>query len=136
MTAPRGGVFIVDDDPSVRRSLKRLMSASGYDARVFSSGEDVLALSPWPSPCCLIVDINMPGMTGIDLLDALRRSGSEVPVILISGYADPVTIARARASGATAFLAKPFPASELLTLVDQALASDASCAHLDRGGNL
>jgi FixJ family two-component response regulator len=138
--AKRGSVFVVDDDPSVRRSLKRLMSAAGYDARVFSSAEEMLALEGWPSPCCLVVDINMPGMTGLDLLERLRRDGSQAPVILISGYADPVTIARARTSGATAFLAKPFAASALLAQVEQALLANPNCApsdfvELEREGN-
>jgi len=117
----RATVFIVDDDLSVRRSLSRLVIAAGYDVRVFASAQAVLAEIDWPHPCCLIVDVSMPGMTGLDLLDALRSLRRTVPVILSSGYGDSATLARARQADVLAFLAKPFRASTLLPLLEQAL---------------
>ena len=116
----RGTVFIVDDDLSVRRSLRRLVVSAGYDARVFASAEALLAETEWPHPCCLIVDVSMPGITGLDLLDALRALRRNVPVILSSGYGDAATIARSRQPDVLAFLAKPFRANVLLPLLERA----------------
>jgi len=110
-------VFVVDDDLSVRRSLRRLVLSAGYDVQVFSSAEEVLAVTDWPEPCCLVVDVSMPGMTGLDLVDALRAASRNVPVILSSGYGDAATLARARQSDVFAFLPKPFRAVELLPLL-------------------
>ena len=110
-------VFVVDDDLSVRRSLRRLVMSAGYNVQLFSSAEEVLAVTDWPKPCCLIVDVSMPGMTGPDLVDALRAAARNVPVILSSGYGDAATLARARQSDVFAFLAKPFRAHELLPLL-------------------
>jgi len=112
-----GTVFIVDDDLSVRRSLRRLLLSAGYGVQVFSSAEEVLAVRDWPGTCCLIVDVSMPGMTGLDLVDALRAASRHVPVILSSGYSDAATLARARQDDVFAFLAKPFRAQELLPLL-------------------
>lgn len=118
-----GTVFIVDDDVSVRRSLRRLVVSAGHEVRVFASAEAVLAEQDWPHPCCLIVDVSMPGMTGLDLLDALRTMRRTEPVILSSGYSDAATLARARQADVLAFLAKPFRATELLPLLDRVLRS-------------
>ena len=112
-----GTVFIVDDDLSVRRSLRRLLVSAGYTVQVFSSAEEVLAVTDWPEPCCLIVDVSMPGMTGLDLVDALRAASRNLPVILSSGYGDAGTLARARQGEVFAFLPKPFRAHELLPLL-------------------
>ena len=120
MTSP-STVFIVDDDLSVRRSLRRLVIAAGYDVREFASAQAVLAIADWPHPCCLIVDVSMPGMTGLDLLDELRSLRVMVPVILSSGYSDSTTLARARQADVLAFLAKPFRADSLLPLLEQAM---------------
>jgi FixJ family two-component response regulator len=114
-----GTVIIVDDDLSVRRSLRRLVISAGYNVQVFCSAEEVLAVTDWPEPCCLIVDVSMPGMTGVDLLDALRAASRNVPVILSSGYGDAATLARARQGDVFAFLPKPFRASELLPLLER-----------------
>jgi CheY-like chemotaxis protein len=73
---PTAAVFVVDDDLSVRRSLHRLLTSADYNVQVFSSAEEVLAITNWPEPCCLIVDVSMPGMTGLDLVDALRALGA------------------------------------------------------------
>ena len=120
MTRP-STVFIVDDDLSVRRSLRRLVIAAGYDVREFASAQAVLAVADWPQPCCLIVDVSMPGMTGLDLLDELRSLRLTVPVILSSGYSDSTTLARARQADVLAFLAKPFRADSLLPLLERAM---------------
>lgn len=114
-------MFIVDDDLSVRRSLKRLVVAAGYDVREFASAQAVLAVADWPDPCCLIVDVSMPGMTGLELLDELRALHLRAPVILSSGYSDSATLARARQADVLAFLAKPFRAESLLPLLQRAM---------------
>ena len=112
-----GTIFIVDDDLSVRRSLRRLLISAGHNVQVFASAEEVLAVTDWPEPCCLIVDVSMPGMTGLDLVDALRAASRGVPVILSSGHSDAATLARARQGDVFAFLSKPFRAHELLPLL-------------------
>ena len=117
-------VFVVDDDVSVRKSTGRLLMSAGYDVIVCESAAEFLALTDRPRPSCLLTDLRMPGKTGFDLQDALRRSGRELPIIVSSGQADAATVARVRAAGAIRFLAKPFAASDLLGAVAEAIRRD------------
>ena len=126
MIERRGTVLVVDDDLSVLRSLIRLLEASDHDVAAFASAGEVLALAAWPSPCCFVVDINMPGTNGFELLDALRERTPDVQVILISGDADAARMLRAHSAGALACLAKPFDAAEFLALVERALGRAAA----------
>ena len=84
-------VFVVDDDLSVRQSLRRLLSSEGYDVVLCGSAAEFLAVTERPRPSCLVTDLRMPGTTGLDLQDALRRSGRELPIIVSSGQADAAT---------------------------------------------
>ena len=128
MTGHCGTVMVVDDDPSVLRSLTRLLEASDHDVAAFTSAAEVLAVRAWPRPCCFVIDINMPGTNGFELLDALRERTPEVQVILISGDADAARMLRAHSAGAVACLAKPFDADEFLAIVARALDRAAAVA--------
>lgn len=117
-------VFVVDDDASVRQSMRRLLTSVGYDVVVCGSAAEFLSLPNRPRPSCLVTDLRMPGKTGLDLQDALRRSGRELPLIVSSGQADAATAARVRAAGALRFLVKPFDVRDLFAAVSEALRLD------------
>ena len=117
-------VFVVDDDASVRQSMRRLLTSVGYDVVVCGSAAEFLSLPNRPRPSCLVTDLRMPGKTGLDLQDALRRSGRDLPLIVSSGQADAATAARVRAAGALRFLVKPFDVRDLLAAVSEALRLD------------
>jgi two-component system, LuxR family, response regulator FixJ len=115
-------VVVIDDDLSVRRSLARLFASVGYEVIMCSSADEFLAMSSVPRPACLVTDVRMPGITGLDLLDLLGTRRPSLPIILISGDADPGV--HARAAGAVRFLLKPFPSEDLLGAVAEALDRD------------
>jgi FixJ family two-component response regulator len=117
-------VFVVDDDVSVRKSTGRLLMSAGYDVIICESATTFLALTNRPRPSCLLTDLRMPGTTGLDLQETLRRTGRELPIIVSSGQADAATVARVRAAGAVRFLAKPFDADDLLGAVAEAIRRD------------
>jgi FixJ family two-component response regulator len=115
-------VFAIDDDASVRKGLSRLLRSAGYKSEVFDSAADFLARSPHSGPSCLIVDVRMPGLNGIDLQDALIQRRREEQLIFITGHGNIPMCARAMKAGAVDFLPKPFRASQLLQCVERALA--------------
>ena len=117
-------VFVVDDDPSVRTALGRLLLSCGIAARVFASAEAFLQLARPDSPACAIIDIHMPGLSGLDLQRSLSESGSALPLIFITGQGDIPTAVRAMKAGAADFLTKPFGDEELLEAVRRAIALD------------
>jgi FixJ family two-component response regulator len=133
-------VFIVDDDVSVRDSLALLLSLRGYATAVFSCAEDLLkALSPhWRG--CVIADIRMPGMSGLDMQAALTSHPSQLPVIIITGHGDVAAARRAFKANAVDFLLKPFDHEQLIQAIETALkgvrdeAADAAAAR-PRGGS-
>lgn len=118
-------IYIVDDDEAVRDSARILLEAYGYDARIFASGPDFLSSFNGGSRACLILDINMPGMDGLAVLDAVRLRWPELPVIMITGRGDKTAKARALGNGAVALLEKPFGDVALLDAIGQALAAPA-----------
>jgi FixJ family two-component response regulator len=118
-------VFVIDDDSSVLRSLRRLLTSAGYRVVACESAREFLALGDVPRPSCLVTDVRMPGMTGLDLQEALRIAGRDVPMILSSGAADLATEARARAGGAVAFLSKPFDPEHLFAALERAIQLDS-----------
>jgi two-component system response regulator FixJ len=117
-------VVVIDDDLSVRRSLARLLASAGYKVTMCASADEFLAMPGVARPACLVTDVRMPGMTGLDLLDLLRKRRPSLPVILISGDADAGASAHARAAGAMRFMRKPFRSEELLEAVAEALDRD------------
>jgi FixJ family two-component response regulator len=114
--------YLVDDDPSVRRALPRLLKSLGVETVAFASAEAFLQAGPWLPEACLILDVQMPGMKGWDLVEHLRASGSTLPVIIITAYNDAQTHDRARRAGIVAYLRKPFDDQALLEALRQACA--------------
>lgn len=118
-----GTVFVVDDDEAVRESLSSLLTASGHNAVAFASAEAFL-LSYAPVPlACAIVDLRMPGMDGLSLLEHLRGKGLNLPVIVVTGHADVPLAVRAMKSGAVDFIEKPYTTAAMMDAVHRALES-------------
>jgi FixJ family two-component response regulator len=119
-------IAIVDDDESLRLALRGLMKSVGFSAEVFASAEDFLASHLLPVAVCLIADMQMPGMSGIELHRRLVSSGSRIPVILITAYPDDATRTRALQAGVIAYLVKPFNDADLLECIHTALGLTSS----------
>ena len=114
-------ISIVDDDDSVRTALKSLIDSVGFRAEVFCSGEEFLK-SPYLSRTdCLIADVRMPGMSGLELQERLHAAGSHVPIVFISAHDDKEARARGLRGGAIAFLQKPFSEDSLLGAITAGL---------------
>jgi FixJ family two-component response regulator len=114
-------VFVIDDDESVRKGLKRLLRSANYDSEVFKSASDFLARPPHPGPACVIVDVQMPGINGIDFQKALIQRRREEQLVFITGYGNIPMCAQVMKAGAVDFLPKPFKSRELLKCVEDAL---------------
>ena len=112
---------VVDDDESVRESLPDLLREFGFAARAFASAQDFLSSDCLDETRCLILDVAMPGMTGLDLQLELKRRGKEIPIIFITGQKDEDIQKRAFKQGAVKFLYKPFSDGALLDAVNAAL---------------
>lgn len=112
---------VVDDDDSVRESLPDLIEEFGFAARAFSSAEEFLSSGSAAETSCLILDISMPGMSGPELYQELKRRGHEIPVIFITGQRDEAIRARVLKQGASGFLLKPFSDEALLAEIKTAL---------------
>jgi len=111
----------VDDDFRLRESLKSLVESAGYAATVYSSAEEFLQSGSLASAACLVTDVRMPGMNGIELQSRVRLERPELPVIFISAHQDDEARERALDEGATKFLYKPFDGAELLRTIEAAL---------------
>ena len=118
-------VHIVDDDPAVRSSLKWLLGSAGFPVTVWSSAEKFLGQSEIDEPGCIILDLRMPGMTGLELQERLNEEGISAPIIVITGYAEVKGAVRAMKAGAIDFIEKPFSDEELLDSVRKAFKEDA-----------
>jgi FixJ family two-component response regulator len=121
----RGIVHVVDDDTSYRVALGRLLRASGLEPRLYASAAEYLAGDDSEGPACLLLDLRMPGLTGLDLHSALRARSSVRPVVFLSGHSDIPTTVRAIREGAVDFLTKPVDSETLLRSIDLALQLDA-----------
>jgi FixJ family two-component response regulator len=123
LTVPAAAVvFVVDDDASVRKSLARLVGTAGYEVEVFASVCDFLARPPYDGPCCLVLDVRMPGGTGLDLQEALRATGDRLAIVFITGHRDVRGSVKAMKGGAVDFLTKPLDEGTLLPAIHQAVA--------------
>ena len=120
-------IYIVDDDACVRRALSRLLASSGYGVVTCESAEALLALPSLARPSCLLVDIRMPGSTGLELQHALRASANP-PIVMLSGHADATIAERAVACGAVAVLLKPVDESLLLSALESTGAGTSQCS--------
>jgi FixJ family two-component response regulator len=124
MTATRATIFIVDDDPSIRLALENLVSSIGQQAETYAAAQDFLRDCPRNPAGCLVLDVQMPGLSGLDLQSELSHAGIHLPIIFITGHGDIPTSVRAMKAGAVEFLTKPVSDSELLAAIDQALERD------------
>jgi two-component system, LuxR family, response regulator FixJ len=122
---PQPTVYIVDDDSGVRKSLCWLIETVGVPVKAFASAASFLDECDVRMPGCLVLDVVMPGMSGLELQEELRRRGVEIPVIMLTGYGDVPTAVRALKNGAIEFLEKPVDDDALLDQVQRALALDA-----------
>jgi FixJ family two-component response regulator len=117
-------VFIVDDDPSIRDTLQDLLRSVGLDARVFKSTQEFLASSRPDAPSCLVLDVRLPGQSGLDLQRALTASGIDLPIVFITGHGDVPMAVRAMKAGAIEFLIKPFRDQDLLDAIQAGIDQD------------
>jgi FixJ family two-component response regulator len=115
-------VSIVDDDASVRAAMESLVRSLGFVAFAFESADDFLRSPRVDDSACLITDVQMPGMSGLDLQDRLIAQGSRIPIILITAFPEQAIQSRAQAGGALACLEKPFRCATMIKLLRQALA--------------
>jgi len=110
-------VYVVDDDESIRRALGRLLRSAGYDALTFESAEEFLDSTPGLGEGCLVLDIRLPGMTGLDLQERLVSGGTRYAIVFMTAHDNPQWQERAKKAGAVAYLRKPFPEHSLLDAI-------------------
>jgi len=121
MTHNQSIVMIVDDDNSIRRAVRRLMKSFGFAVETFASAEEFLGSDRLEKTSCLILDVHMPGMNGLELQERLVASNSEIPIIFITAFTDERARLQALKAGAVGYLAKPFADDELLNCIHTAL---------------
>ena len=136
MKAPESGeqpiVFVIDDDESLRDTLKRLFATVGLRAETFASTADFLKRKLPAVPTCLVLDIRLPGISGLDFQAELARTGITIPIVFMTGYGDiPMTV-KAMKAGALEFLPKPFRDQDMLDAVQLALERDRTKRHAER----
>jgi FixJ family two-component response regulator len=121
----RGLISIVDDDESIRRTTTFLIESFGFRAAAFESAENFLKSGQLHDTSCLILDVQMPGTTGLELQSELAAAGYDIPIIFITAYDNKVSRKQAMQAGAAAFLGKPFSDEELLQTIRSALGHDS-----------
>jgi len=128
-------VFVVDDDESVRKALKRLITSVGMNVETFATAQEFLSCEPYEGPSCLVLDVRMPGLSGLDLQQELAKADLALPVIFITGHGNIPMSVRAMKAGAVDFLEKPFDDQVLLDLIQHAVEQDkqAKQKHSEKG---
>ncbi|MBX3453711.1 response regulator transcription factor [Ferrovibrio sp.] len=127
MTATDGLVYIIDDDPYIRESLQELLRSVGRRAWTFETTQKFIASDRPDEPSCLVLDVRLPGRSGLEFQRDLRDAGIQIPIIFITGHGDvPMSVAAMKA-GALEFLTKPFRDQEFLDAVDRAIRIDSEC---------
>ena len=124
MTAFRPTVFVIDDDASIRKSLSRLLRSAGYTTETFASAEEFLGRDHFNGIGCLLLDVQMPGLSGIDLQEELSKADYHMPIIFITGHGNIPMSVQAMKKGAVDFLTKPFDDKELLQTIEKAIEKD------------
>ena len=124
MTERDAIVYVVDDDPSIREALHRLIQSVGLCAKTFGSAQEFLSTQLQDSSACLVLDVRLPGLSGLDLQRELAKAGIELPIIFITGHADIPMSVWAMKAGAFEFLTKPFRNQDLLDAIRQAIERD------------
>ena len=120
-----GLAIVIDDDPSVSNSLRRLFRSVGMAVETYDSAESFLTREPPVRPSCLVLDVRMPGVDGLELQEALKQSNVDIPIVFITGHADVPTSVKALKAGAFDFLEKPFEDRELLDAVRRGIRRDS-----------
>lgn len=123
MTGTRGVICVVDDDDGVRRGLSQLLGHAGYTVAEFGSASAFLEAGLTTPPACVVVDLRLPGDSGLDLLAAMRERGTRAPAIMLTGYGDVPTAVQAMKAGAYDFVEKPYVPENLLRTVEEAVRS-------------
>jgi FixJ family two-component response regulator len=130
--AEKPTVFVVDDDANVRASIQGLLKSAGLSSQAFETAEDFLRAKRSDAPSCLILDVDLPGMNGLDFQEQLTKAGLRIPIVFITAHGDiPMTV-RAMKLGAMEFLTKPFDDVALLNAIQQALARDRIIRQQDK----
>ena len=117
----RGEIFVVDDDPAVRETLSLVLSAGGYEVICFADGAALLSVARDRSPAAILLDVHIPGQSGLDILKELRGEDYPAPIFIISGQGDIATAVSAIKSGALDFIEKPFRGNEIVTRLNEAI---------------
>jgi FixJ family two-component response regulator len=125
-------VFVVDDDPSIREAVKSLISLAGLRVETFGTAQEFLRSERPNLPGCVVLDVELPGLSGLDLQRELTAHGIKLPIIFITGYGDIPMSVRAMKAGATEFLTKPFRDQDLLDAIQQALERDRAARQHSR----
>jgi FixJ family two-component response regulator len=123
-------VHVVDDDPDLRGALADLLGSVGYEVAAYGSTAELLARYQSHEPDCLVLDVRLPGMSGLDLQEQLARDGMSLPVILMTGFADVLMTVRGMKAGARAFIEKPFREQDMLDAIADAVAASRRSASL------
>jgi FixJ family two-component response regulator len=121
MSEPGATVYVVDDEPDMLKALERLLGAAGFAVRTYPSPEQFLAQHNDTAPGCIVLDLALPGLNGLELQQALRAQGSALPIVFLTGRGDIAASVRAMKLGAADFLTKPVDADELIAAVEAAL---------------
>ena len=124
MSTLNGTIYLIDDDDAIRRSLSRMLADVGYDVFDYNSATSFLSNSRVVSPAVILLDMQMPDLSGLELLDCLKKNGSTTPIIFLSGQSHPQQIVKGLKKGALDFLFKPFNLEELLNAIQTALEYD------------
>jgi FixJ family two-component response regulator len=122
-------VFVVDDDVSVREALESLVRSAGFKVETFASAQDFLDHRRADGPSCLVLDVRLPGLSGLDLQKRIGEANREIPIVFITGHGDVPTSVRAMKAGAVEFLIKPFSDRDLMDAIEQAIKRDQSARH-------
>ncbi len=119
-------ITVIDDDASVRRALQRLLRSAGFMVVTFATAREFLDADHWARTACLVLDIHLPGMSGVELQEHLAVSGVPIPIVCITAHDDVSTRERVHRAGAVAYLRKPFDQGTLIEAISRAIGPDAS----------
>src|SRR3979411_2237770 len=121
----RGEIFVVDDDPAIREILSMVLSGGGYEVICFADGAALLAVARTRTPSCILLDVHIPGKSGLDILKELHGEDYQAPIFMISGQGDIAMAVNAIKCGALDFIEKPFRGSEIVARLDEAIGAYA-----------
>jgi FixJ family two-component response regulator len=119
-------IAVIDDDASVRRALQRLLQSAGFMVETFATAREFLEANDWPQTACLVLDVHLPAISGVQLQAYLAASGVPIPIVFITAYDDVSTRERVNRAGAVAYLRKPVDQSTLIEAISRALGQGAS----------